>query len=137
MATRLKARVLLAEDDSAQREILQELLELEERRPGEVLDGDFIRERVLPRTSNNVALGLMGNPQTAHASSALGLTGRGGGRLAGVCDELLAIPSDATERIQEGHITVIHLLCELVNESGLVGSLLVRSGGLPSGASPP
>ena len=44
----------------------------------------FIRERVLPRTSNNVALGLMGNPQTAHASSALGLTGRG--EIVAVCD---------------------------------------------------
>jgi D-sedoheptulose 7-phosphate isomerase len=24
------------------------------------------------------------------------------------------VPAEATERIQEGHITVIHLLCELV-----------------------
>lgn len=44
----------------------------------------------------------------------LGLSGGGGGGLRGLCDELLVVPSPATERIQEGHITLIHLLCELV-----------------------
>ncbi|HUE95568.1 MAG TPA: SIS domain-containing protein, partial [Longimicrobiaceae bacterium] len=46
----------------------------------------------------------------------LGLTGQGGGKLAGVCTELLAMPSAATERIQEAHLTVIHLFCELLEE---------------------
>jgi D-sedoheptulose 7-phosphate isomerase len=44
----------------------------------------------------------------------LGLLGRGGGEIAPLCDLALVVPSDATERIQEGHITLIHLLCELV-----------------------
>ncbi|MQA88778.1 MAG: SIS domain-containing protein [Gemmatimonas sp.] len=44
----------------------------------------------------------------------LGLTGRGGGKLAQLADEVLTMPADSTERIQEGHITVIHLLCELI-----------------------
>jgi D-sedoheptulose 7-phosphate isomerase len=44
----------------------------------------------------------------------VGLLGRGGGTLAGLCDEALVVPADATERIQEAHITLIHLLCELV-----------------------
>jgi D-sedoheptulose 7-phosphate isomerase len=44
----------------------------------------------------------------------LGLLGRGGGRLAALCDEPLVVPAHDTERIQEGHITLIHLLCELV-----------------------
>ncbi len=44
----------------------------------------------------------------------LGLSGRDGGALRELCDELLVVPSQATERIQEGHITLIHLLCELV-----------------------
>lgn len=44
----------------------------------------------------------------------LGLSGRDGGALRTLCDELLLVPSQATERIQEGHITLIHLLCELV-----------------------
>jgi D-sedoheptulose 7-phosphate isomerase len=44
----------------------------------------------------------------------VGLLGRGGGALAALCDEALVVPADATERIQEAHITLIHLLCELV-----------------------
>jgi D-sedoheptulose 7-phosphate isomerase len=44
----------------------------------------------------------------------LGLSGRDGGALGALCDELLVVPAQATERIQEGHITLIHLLCELV-----------------------
>ncbi len=44
----------------------------------------------------------------------LGLSGRDGGALRELCDELLIVPAHATERIQEGHITLIHLLCELV-----------------------
>jgi D-sedoheptulose 7-phosphate isomerase len=44
----------------------------------------------------------------------VGLTGRDGGALRALCDDALVVPSQATERIQEGHITLIHLLCELV-----------------------
>lgn len=44
----------------------------------------------------------------------VGLTGSGGGRLADLSDEVVRVPSTATERIQEGHITIIHLFCELV-----------------------
>lgn len=52
----------------------------------------------------------------------IGLAGRDGGAMRGLCDELLVVPADATERIQEGHITIIHLLCELV-ERMLFGDL--------------
>lgn len=52
----------------------------------------------------------------------IGLTGKDGGRMRDLCGEVLIVPSDATERIQEGHITVIHLLCELV-ERMLFGDL--------------
>ena len=44
----------------------------------------------------------------------LALTGRDGGAMARVCDQALVVPAQATERIQEAHIAVIHLLCELV-----------------------
>jgi D-sedoheptulose 7-phosphate isomerase len=47
----------------------------------------------------------------------VGLLGRGGGPLAALCDHALIVPSDETERIQEGHITLIHLLCELVERA--------------------
>lgn len=58
----------------------------------------------------------------ARGALTLGLTGRSGGALRERCREILAVPSDATERVQEGHITIIHLLCELV-ERMLFGDL--------------
>jgi phosphoheptose isomerase len=47
----------------------------------------------------------------------IGLTGGDGGEMPGLCEETLIVPSDATERIQEAHIAVIHLLCELVERT--------------------
>lgn len=47
----------------------------------------------------------------------LGLAGRGGGKLAGMVDVAFVVPSDRTERIQESHITLLHVLCELVDEA--------------------
>jgi D-sedoheptulose 7-phosphate isomerase len=44
----------------------------------------------------------------------IGLTGKDGGKMRESCGESIVVPSDATERIQEGHITIIHLICELV-----------------------
>lgn len=43
----------------------------------------------------------------------IALTGAGGGDLGKSCDLLLAVPSTDTARIQEAHITIGHLLCEL------------------------
>lgn len=47
--------------------------------------------------------------------STIGFTGRGG-RLATLSDLLFTVPSDVTARIQETHITLAHILCELVEE---------------------
>lgn len=44
----------------------------------------------------------------------VGLTGRSGGEMPGMCDECLRIDSDETPRIQEGHILAGHIVCELV-----------------------
>jgi len=44
------------------------------------------------------------------------LTGSGGGKLAGVADLALIVPSDTTPRIQEAHITIGHIVCELVEK---------------------
>ena len=43
----------------------------------------------------------------------MGFTGESGGRLAAVCP-CLHVPSGRTERIQEGHILLGHILCGLV-----------------------
>jgi len=42
------------------------------------------------------------------------MTGEGGGKLADVCDLLIAIPSSDTARIQEIHIMAGHIICELI-----------------------
>jgi D-sedoheptulose 7-phosphate isomerase len=57
--------------------------------------------------------------EAANAAGAvtIGLLGRDGGRLRALCAEPLVVPAQATERIQEGHITLIHLLCELVERT--------------------
>lgn len=44
----------------------------------------------------------------------VGLLGSKGGILAGICDYDVIIPSNNIQRIQEGHITVSHILCEIV-----------------------
>jgi D-sedoheptulose 7-phosphate isomerase len=44
----------------------------------------------------------------------VGFTGQTGGQLAAHCDFLLAVPSKDTPRIQECHMLVGHLICELV-----------------------
>ena len=45
----------------------------------------------------------------------VGLTGRDGGKLEGVADSTLIVQSDSTPRIQETHILVGHILCQLVD----------------------
>jgi D-sedoheptulose 7-phosphate isomerase len=51
----------------------------------------------------------------------LGMTGRGGGQLAELCDLCLCVPADTSPAIQEGHLTLIHILCRLVEEALFAG----------------
>ncbi len=51
----------------------------------------------------------------------LGILGKGGGKQAEVCDHAVIIPSNDTQRIQEMHAFVGHMLCEL-SERTLFGS---------------
>ncbi len=44
----------------------------------------------------------------------IGLTGKTGGRMKDVSDHLIDVPSVDTPRIQEAHIMVGHILCELI-----------------------
>lgn len=47
----------------------------------------------------------------------IGLTGKGGGALKKNVDCALVVPSENTARIQETHILIIHILCELVEDA--------------------
>jgi len=44
----------------------------------------------------------------------ISLSGGTGGKMNGICDVNIIIPSDNTQRIQEGHITLGHIICESV-----------------------
>lgn len=46
----------------------------------------------------------------------VGFTGEGGGKMKDLCDHLLNVPSNDTPRIQESHITIGHIICQLVEE---------------------
>lgn len=56
----------------------------------------------------------------AKGITTVALTGEGGGAMAPLADLLLAVPSTDTPRVQEAHITLGHLLCELV-EAAIFG----------------
>lgn len=59
--------------------------------------------------SENVVAGLAA--ARAQGCVAAGLTGRDGGRMAGLAEPLVTVPADATARIQEMHITLGQMLC--------------------------
>jgi D-sedoheptulose 7-phosphate isomerase len=46
----------------------------------------------------------------------VGLTGGTGGRVGGLCDAAIIVPSAVTARIQEMHITIGHILCKALEQ---------------------
>jgi len=44
----------------------------------------------------------------------VGFTGNKGGKLAELVDFVVSVPSDVTPRVQESHITILHIICCLV-----------------------
>lgn len=44
----------------------------------------------------------------------VGFTGNKGGKLAELVDFVISVPSDETPRVQESHITILHIICCLV-----------------------
>ena len=47
----------------------------------------------------------------------VGLLGKDGGSIASLADHSLVVPSHDTPRIQEGHILIIHIVCDLVEQA--------------------
>jgi D-sedoheptulose 7-phosphate isomerase len=54
--------------------------------------------------------------------TSLGLTGQGGGQLRGLVDRCICVPSGETPRVQESHILIGHILCEIVERELFGGS---------------
>jgi len=48
--------------------------------------------------------------------TSIGFTGQDGGEMNAICDFMIKIPSDDTPRIQEAHILIGHIICQLVEE---------------------
>jgi len=64
--------------------------------------------------STNVVLGIEAAVRQGMKTAVL--TGEGGGRLADIADIVLAVPSRKTPVIQEVHLWIEHLICQLVDE---------------------
>lgn len=78
-------------------------------RPGDVCIGISTSGR-----SENVIRGLIA--ARARGAIAAAFSGGDGGRLVGLADPLLVVPSTDTARIQEMHILIGHLLCAVLEE---------------------
>lgn len=51
----------------------------------------------------------------------IGLTGKSGGKMLAMCDIALTMPSGCTPHIQECHITLGHVICQII-EDGMFGA---------------
>ena len=91
-------------------------------------DDAFARLLVAHHRAGDVALGLSTSGNSENVVRALAqarelgcrsvaLTGAGGGRCAELADVCIAVPSTSTPRIQEMHITIGHMLCDLVERA--------------------
>lgn len=76
--------------------------------------GDLVVGISTSGNSPNVLQAL--NAATESGATTLGLVGRDGGKIATACDHCLCIPSKYTPAIQEAHIAIIHILCDLIEK---------------------
>lgn len=75
--------------------------------------GDVVWGMSASGTSPNVVKGLETAKKLGMVT--IGLTGRDGGDIAKIVDYSLNVSSESTPRIQEAHITVGHVICEMVD----------------------
>lgn len=91
---------------------------------------DFVYSRLLKgmAKAGDILVGLSTSGNSANIINAFemakqigvitaGFTGTTGGKMAGLCDILINVPSDDTPRIQESHIMLGHIACELVEHN--------------------
>jgi D-sedoheptulose 7-phosphate isomerase len=80
--------------------------------------------------TGDVALGISTSGRSPNVIEALraararglvtvGLTGEGGGELAGLVQHLIAVPHPDTQRVQEVHSMVLHILAQVVEEAAV------------------
>jgi D-sedoheptulose 7-phosphate isomerase len=76
-------------------------------------EGDVLIGISTSGNSPNILAAVMAARQIG--CTTIGLTGAKGKKLAGVCDAAILVPSERTARIQEAHITIGHIWCEMVD----------------------
>jgi D-sedoheptulose 7-phosphate isomerase len=79
-----------------------------------VTPGDVLVALSTSGTSPNVVQGVEAGRK--RCAFLVGMTGESGGKLKGMVDLLLNVPSTDPQRIQEAHITVGHIACSLIEE---------------------
>lgn len=88
-------------------------------------DDVFLRQVEAFVTKGDIVIGISTSGNSTNVVSALeaardrgawtaAFTGAGGGRAGQIADLCLAMPSHDTPRVQEGHITLLHIFCDLV-----------------------
>jgi D-sedoheptulose 7-phosphate isomerase len=88
----------------------------------------FRRQLEAHGRKGDVALGISTSGRSANVVEALraararglvtvGLTGAGGGDVAGLVEHLIAVPHPDTQRVQEVHGMVLHVLAQVVEEA--------------------
>ncbi|MDH3998593.1 MAG: D-sedoheptulose 7-phosphate isomerase [Desulfuromonadales bacterium] len=90
-------------------------------------DNVFTRQVEALGAPGDVVIGISTSGNSANVVNALkqaktmglqciGLLGGSGGCIAEMVDLALVVPCDETPRIQEAHLTIIHLLCDLIEK---------------------
>lgn len=74
--------------------------------------GDILIGLSTSGTSGNILRALAQAKQQEMLT--FGLTGESGGKMKELCDLTICIPSSVTPRIQESHILIGHIICEMV-----------------------
>ena len=89
-------------------------------------DKVFVRQVEALAQAGDVLVGISTSGNSANVVEAIelakakgvycvGMTAAGGGKMAMLCDECIAVPAKITARAQEMHILIGHILCELVD----------------------
>lgn len=77
-------------------------------------EGDVVVGISTSGSSRNVHAALLLAGETGCRT--IGLLGRDGGSIGGIVDVAVTVPSQDTPRVQECHITIIHIVCDLVEK---------------------
>lgn len=93
----------------------------------------FERQLQAHARPGDIAIGISTSGNSANVLKALeaarklklvthGLTGESGGKMKALSDKCLCVPSKTVARIQEAHITVIQIICDIVEDTMFPGA---------------